>query len=77
MTDREKQRQRLPESSGRDHKRRQHQPQRDGEDDSGERDSLVPDRIVAKELGTSVMSLWRWSHDPTDSFPPAGQNSRP
>jgi hypothetical protein len=25
---------------------------------------LVPDRRVADEFSTSLMSLWRWDHDP-------------
>ena|SRR5438876_888170 len=41
----------------------------EGEDDSGEPDSLVPDALVAKELGTSVMGLWRRTNDPDDDFP--------
>jgi predicted DNA-binding transcriptional regulator AlpA len=41
----------------------------EGEDDSGEPDSLVPDAQVAKELGTSVMGLWRRTNDPDEDFP--------
>ena len=42
----------------------------DSEDDSREPDSLVPDRVVGQELGTTVMSLWRRTNDPDDGFPP-------
>jgi predicted DNA-binding transcriptional regulator AlpA len=78
---RQQQRHRPPESSGRDHKRRQQRAARrqdnsrteasdgEGEDDSGEPDSLVPDAQVAKELGTSVMGLWRRTNDPDGDFP--------
>ena len=80
---RQKQRHQPPESSRRDHKRRPQPQQRrrqdnarteatdgdEGGDDGGEPDSLVPDRIVAQELGTSVMSLWRRTNDPDDDFP--------
>jgi hypothetical protein len=41
----------------------------EGDDDSGEPDSLVPDAQVAKELGCSVMGLWRRTNDPDDDFP--------
>ena len=41
-----------------------------GGEDDGEPDSLVPDAVVAKELGTSVMGLWRRTNDPDDDFPP-------
>ena len=34
-------------------------------------DALVPDPIVAREFGVSLMSLWRWSRDPELDFPPA------
>ena len=27
-------------------------------------DQLVPDPTVAKEFHVSLMSLWRWDHDP-------------
>jgi hypothetical protein len=27
-------------------------------------DSLVPDPTVAKEFSTTLMTLWRWDHDP-------------
>jgi hypothetical protein len=27
-------------------------------------ESLVPDPIVAKEFGISLMSVWRWDRDP-------------
>jgi hypothetical protein len=27
-------------------------------------DSLVPDPTVAKEFHTTLMTLWRWDHDP-------------
>ena len=45
----------------------------DGESDSGdEPDSLVADPEVAKELGNvSLMTIWRWSHNPTLGFPVA------
>jgi hypothetical protein len=42
----------------------------ESEDDSREPDSLVPDRVVGQELGTTVMSLWRRTNDPDDGFPP-------
>lgn len=29
----------------------------------------MPDAQVAKELGTSVMGLWRRTNDPEDDFP--------
>jgi hypothetical protein len=38
--------------------------------ESADHDTLLPDSIVAKELGTSVMGLWRRTHDPHDNFPP-------
>jgi hypothetical protein len=41
----------------------------EGEDEDGEPDSLVPDAQVAKELGISVMGLWRRSNDPDEDFP--------
>jgi hypothetical protein len=28
-------------------------------------DSLVPDPKVAEEFHTTLMTLWRWDHDPT------------
>jgi hypothetical protein len=37
--------------------------------EDGEPDSFVPDAVVAKELGTSVMGLWRRTNDPDDNFP--------
>lgn len=34
-------------------------------------DQLVPDPIVAKEFGgISLMTLYRWTNDPTLGFPP-------
>lgn len=32
---------------------------------------LVPDSVVKRELGVSLMTLWRWSHDPKLKFPRA------
>jgi hypothetical protein len=37
--------------------------------DDAEHDQLVPDAVVAKELGTTVMSIWRRTNDPNDDFP--------
>jgi hypothetical protein len=31
---------------------------------------LVPDPRVAEEFDVSLMTLWRWTHDPTLNFPP-------
>jgi len=42
----------------------------EGDDDSGEPDSLVPDAVVARELGISLMGMWRRTHDVSDNFPP-------
>jgi len=43
-------------------------------------DHMVPDPIVASEFSVTLMTLWRWSHDPNLSFPPAikirGKNFR-
>jgi hypothetical protein len=36
-----------------------------------ERDELVPDPVVAREFGISLMSLWRYTHDPKLNFPAA------
>jgi predicted DNA-binding transcriptional regulator AlpA len=36
-------------------------------------DYLVPDRQVAKEMGISLMGIWRWTRDPDLKFPPAVQ----
>jgi hypothetical protein len=33
-------------------------------------DELVPDPRVARELGISLMGLWRRTHDPKQDFPP-------
>lgn len=33
-------------------------------------DEHVPDPQVAKELGITLMSLWRYTHDPGLNFPP-------
>jgi len=33
-------------------------------------DSLVADPQVAKELGCTLMTLWRWDQDPNLDFPP-------
>jgi hypothetical protein len=45
-----------------------------------EHDELVPDPVVARELGITLMSVWRWSHDADLKFPPAtkirGRNFR-
>jgi predicted DNA-binding transcriptional regulator AlpA len=71
-----KQQQRPPERPPRKRARLQRQDNSrteasdgESEDDSGEPDSLVPDAQVAKELGTSVMGLWRRTNDPDDDFP--------
>ena len=32
-------------------------------------DALIPDPVVARELGISLMSLWRWTRDPKLGFP--------
>jgi hypothetical protein len=43
----------------------------DGELDASETpDELVPDPKVAKEFSVSLMTLWRWTHDPNLDFPP-------
>jgi predicted DNA-binding transcriptional regulator AlpA len=34
-------------------------------------DEFVPDPQVARELGVSLMTLWRYDHDPDLNFPPA------
>ncbi|MET4493530.1 hypothetical protein ABIA94_009138 [Bradyrhizobium sp. LA7.1] len=43
-------------------------------------DHLVPDPIIAKEFSVTLMTLWRWSHDPNLQFPQAikirGKNFR-
>ncbi|WFU55711.1 hypothetical protein QA639_40290 [Bradyrhizobium pachyrhizi] len=33
-------------------------------------DELVPDTVVASEFHKSLMTLYRWTHDPTLDFPP-------
>jgi predicted DNA-binding transcriptional regulator AlpA len=33
-------------------------------------DAHIPDPQVAKELGITLMSLWRYTHDPALNFPP-------
>lgn len=30
---------------------------------------LIPDSLVAKRYGVSLMTLWRWDHDPDLNFP--------
>lgn len=32
-------------------------------------DTLVPDRVVWRELGVSAMTGWRWTRDPDIHFP--------
>lgn len=39
-------------------------------DNTDTTDRLIPDPMVAKELGVSLMSLWRWTRDPKLDFPP-------
>jgi len=42
-------------------------------------DSLVPDPTVAKEFQITLMSLWRWDHDPAKvalGWPPKVQIGR-
>ena len=46
-------------------------------------ESLVPDPVVAKEFGVTLMSIWRWDHDPAKrdlGWPPkiqlSGRNYR-
>ena len=43
-------------------------------------DHLVPDPLVAEEFHVSLMTLWRWDHDPSLNFPKAirirGRNFR-
>jgi predicted DNA-binding transcriptional regulator AlpA len=60
-------------------RKQQHQAAEPGGDD-GEPDSFVPDSVVAKELGITVMSLWRRTNDPDGQFPPpikvSGRNFR-
>jgi hypothetical protein len=36
----------------------------------GEADELVPDPAVAREFNISLMTLVRWSQDPSLDFPP-------
>ena len=36
-----------------------------------EPDTLIPDPKVAAEFSVSLMTLWRWSHDPALGFPKA------
>jgi hypothetical protein len=39
-------------------------------------ETLVPDPQVAKEFGVTLMSLWRWDHDPRKialGWPPKAQ----
>ena len=56
--------------------------QRFGDRSSGDEppDYLVPDRQVAREVGTSNMGLWRWTRDESLDFPPVitirGRNFR-
>lgn len=33
-------------------------------------DEFVPDPQVAKEFNVTLMTLWRWDHDPALDFPP-------
>jgi hypothetical protein len=35
------------------------------------KDELVPDPRVCEEFGITLMTLWRWDHDPKLKFPPA------
>jgi hypothetical protein len=30
---------------------------------------LVPDPVIARQLGVTLMTIWRWSHDPQMGFP--------
>jgi hypothetical protein len=39
-------------------------------------EELVPDPRVAEEFSVSLMTLWRWTRDPTLGFPPAIQIRR-
>ena len=33
-------------------------------------DTLIPDPVVAQEFGVTLMTVYRWSNDPTMGFPP-------
>lgn len=33
-------------------------------------DTLIPDPKVARELGVSAVTLWRWDENPAVDFPP-------
>jgi predicted DNA-binding transcriptional regulator AlpA len=30
---------------------------------------LIPDPEVARQLGVTLMTIWRWDHDPSMGFP--------
>lgn len=32
-------------------------------------DNLIPDPAVARRFGVTLMTLWRWDHDPELGFP--------
>jgi|tagenome__1003787_1003787.scaffolds.fasta_scaffold20984319_3 predicted DNA-binding transcriptional regulator AlpA len=32
-------------------------------------DEFVPDPAVAREFGTTLMTIWRWTNDPALDFP--------
>jgi hypothetical protein len=38
--------------------------------EDGKPDELVPNPLVAKECGVSLMTLWRWDGDSEMAFPP-------
>jgi hypothetical protein len=37
---------------------------------NSDRDELVPDPVVWRELGITPMTGWRWTNDPDLDFPP-------
>lgn len=38
-------------------------------------DELVPDPTVAAEYDVTLMTVWRWDHDPARNFPPKVQHN--
>src|SRR4051812_34176269 len=48
----------------------EHPPKPEATGPPGDADEFVPDPQVAKEFNITLMSLWRWTNDPTLGFPP-------
>jgi hypothetical protein len=44
--------------------------QRGQTEDDDAPDELVPDPTVAREFNVSLVTIWRWTHDPALGFPP-------